>query len=256
MTYSNRDTSQSFWNIVDVFVKEVINKDVVVFNSLIDITKSEDLRKKILEEKGEQPSYTSLVVKAVSLALSEHPEANRLVIKNRRIPLDEINAVVAVEREVKDLGQIVLSAHLKNTDQKTLSEISENLRYFATTNVEEVTLWKDFIFLIEKVPKIIANILLKLPTRSPSLWKKWRGGSFVITSPAKYGVDSVSAVWHYPLTIAFGLIKERPVVVNGEVMARSTLPLTLAWDRRLMPGAPAARFFNSIVKRLEDAELE
>lgn len=251
----NQITNQRFWNIVDGFVNEVIHKDAVVFNSLIDISCSEDYRLKKKDFSGIKPSYTALVIKSISMALAEYPEVNCMVIRNRRIPLENVNAVIAVEREVPDLGQIVLSAYMNDTDKMSTIEITEKLREFGTIEIEKVPLWNDFLTLIRKVPGPVARFLLKLPTYSPTLWRKWRGGSFVVTSPAKYGVDSVSAVWHYPLTIAFGLIKERPVVVEGKVVARSTLPLTLAWDRRLMPGAPAARFFNSIVNRLEKADF-
>ncbi|MDO3379689.1 2-oxo acid dehydrogenase subunit E2 [Geoalkalibacter halelectricus] len=251
----NQITNQRFWNIVDGFVHEVIDKDAVVFHSLIDISRTEDFRRKEQQDSGVKPSYTALVIKAVSMALAEYPEVNCMVIRNRRIPLEKVNAVIAVEREVPDLGQIVLSAYMDDTDKMSAVEISEKLREFGTIEIEKVPLWNDFLTLIRKVPGPVARFLLKLPTYSPTLWRKWRGGSFVVTSPAKYGVDSVSAVWHYPLTIAFGLIKERPVVVDGQVVARSTLPFTLAWDRRLMPGAPAARFFNAIVTRLEKADF-
>src|SRR5206468_3362367 len=89
-----------------------------------------------------------------------------------------------------------------------------------------------------------------------SLWVKWRGGAVLVSSPAKYGVDVVVGSWSHPLGVSFGLVKPRPVVRDGAVVARTTFTLTLNFDRRVMAGAQAARFFRRVVERLERAETE
>ena len=57
--------------------------------------------------------------------------------------------------------------------------------------------------------------------------------------------------WPWPLTFAFGSIKSRPVVKDGVVVARNTMRLTLAVDRRLANGAPLARFAERVRVLLE-----
>ena len=76
----------------------------------------------------------------------------------------------------------------------------------------------------------------------------------MISSPAKYGVDMMVGHWPWPVGFSFGLVKERPVAVDGQVLARPTMTLIMSFDRRLMAGAPAARFFNAVAQALETAE--
>lgn len=76
----------------------------------------------------------------------------------------------------------------------------------------------------------------------------------MISSPAKYGVDMLVGNWPWPIGISFGLVKERPFVINGELTVRPTMMLIMSFDRRLMGGAPAARFFKAVADRLENAE--
>ncbi len=84
---------------------------------------------------------------------------------------------------------------------------------------------------------------------------KHRGGSVLITSPAKYGVDLLAAKSSWPLTFTFGLVRERPVVRAGHLAVAPTFHLCLQWDRRLQPGAVMARFFARVVAHLEQPQL-
>jgi pyruvate dehydrogenase E2 component (dihydrolipoamide acetyltransferase) len=50
--------------------------------------------------------------------------------------------------------------------------------------------------------------------------------------------------------LALGRIERRPRVVDGEVVARHTLPLSLSVDHRVVDGAVAARFTNRVMELL------
>jgi pyruvate/2-oxoglutarate dehydrogenase complex dihydrolipoamide acyltransferase (E2) component len=78
----------------------------------------------------------------------------------------------------------------------------------------------------------------------------------MVNSPAKYGIDLIVVDQIWPLTVSFGWIKERPIVVNGEIKIRKTMPLIIFFDRRVMAGAPAALFFNRLAEILEKATSE
>jgi len=49
-----------------------------------------------------------------------------------------------------------------------------------------------------------------------------------------------------------GGITDRPVVVNGEVVARPMMPLILTFDHRVVDGAPAGMFLGRLVEIMED----
>ncbi|MGZ5280020.1 MAG: 2-oxo acid dehydrogenase subunit E2, partial [Pseudobdellovibrionaceae bacterium] len=79
-------------------------------------------------------------------------------------------------------------------------------------------------------------------------------GAAMISSPSKYGVDLIAAHWPYTGGLSFGVGKERPWVEKGQVVARKTMYITLAFDRRIVPGADGARFMNRLCELLETAE--
>ena len=58
-----------------------------------------------------------------------------------------------------------------------------------------------------------------------------------------------------PLTIiaTVGAIVERPVVHDGQIVARPMLPLTLSFDHAVIDGAPAARFTETLRSLIETA---
>ena len=76
----------------------------------------------------------------------------------------------------------------------------------------------------------------------------------LISSPAKYGVDGVVAAWSHPLGLSFGLAQKKALVRNDEVVAAMAFTFAMNWDRRVMAGAQAARFFARICALLRDPE--
>jgi pyruvate dehydrogenase E2 component (dihydrolipoamide acetyltransferase) len=55
--------------------------------------------------------------------------------------------------------------------------------------------------------------------------------------------------------LGLGRIKEKPVVKDGEIVARKMLTLSLVFDHRLTDGAPAARFLDYICELIEEPYL-
>jgi pyruvate dehydrogenase E2 component (dihydrolipoamide acetyltransferase) len=55
--------------------------------------------------------------------------------------------------------------------------------------------------------------------------------------------------------LGIGRIQEKPVVRGEKVVIRRILPLSLSFDHRVVDGAEAARFLNTVIARLEDPDL-
>ena len=49
---------------------------------------------------------------------------------------------------------------------------------------------------------------------------------------------------------------ERPAIVDGEICARTFLPLCLSYDHRLIDGGTAARFVSRLIRELENYDPE
>ena len=84
-----------------------------------------------------------------------------------------------------------------------------------------------------------------------------RGGTFTITNVGSIGGIFATPIINQPeiAILALGKIYESPVVKNGQIMIRKILPLSLAFDHRVVDGAEAARFTNVIKKYLENPDL-
>ena len=82
-----------------------------------------------------------------------------------------------------------------------------------------------------------------------------QGGVFTITNLGAFGIDSFTPVINYPEAAILGLgaIRKEPVFLDdGQVVAQLQLALSLTFDHRIVDGAPAARFLQSLVSAISN----
>ena len=164
-------------------------------------------------------SYTEMLVKAVAAALREHKIMNATLDGEQIKVFEDVNVGVAVAAEK---GLVV--PVIRNADRKSLKEIASVLQT-----------------LVEKV-------------RQGELTKNdVTGGTFTITNLGMYGVDVFIPIINPPETAILGVgrVVEKPIAVNGQVTIKPMMQLSLAYDHRIVDGAPAARFLQSIKQILE-----
>ena len=80
-----------------------------------------------------------------------------------------------------------------------------------------------------------------------------QGGVFTITNLGAFGIDSFTPVINYPEAAILGLgaIRKEPIFLDdGQVVAQLQLALSLTFDHRIVDGAPAARFLQSLVSAI------
>jgi pyruvate/2-oxoglutarate dehydrogenase complex dihydrolipoamide acyltransferase (E2) component len=239
---------------------EISPGNTVSFISEVDLTEVEALR----ANSARKPSYTAFVAKAVALALREFPYANRRLVRRWWLPFSgfalqqflDCDIAVACEREVAGAESAAFIDVLRQADARTLEETNAWLRQLAACDLESNEQWRSFHWIATRLPRPLAALVVRLPLFFPSMWHRYRGGAVLISSPAKYGVDGVVGSWTAPLGVSFGLVKPRPVVKDGRIVACPTFQFLLNFDRRIMAGAQAARFFNRIVEILTHAQSE
>jgi 2-oxoisovalerate dehydrogenase E2 component (dihydrolipoyl transacylase) len=83
------------------------------------------------------------------------------------------------------------------------------------------------------------------------------GSTFTISNFGALGLDDGVPIVNHPeaAILGVGSIRQRPHVVDGEVVARHTASLTLAFDHRVCDGAEAARFLTTVRDLVEAPEL-
>jgi pyruvate dehydrogenase E2 component (dihydrolipoamide acetyltransferase) len=80
-----------------------------------------------------------------------------------------------------------------------------------------------------------------------------QGAVFTITNLGAFGIDAFTPVINLPETAILGLgtIRREPVVADdGRIEVRQIMTLSLTFDHRVIDGAPAARFLQSLVNAI------
>lgn len=233
-------------------------KNKVIMTREIDANNLIRLRKTHEELQGIRPSYTALIIKAAALTLEQNPHANRRLFRRwwGRLYMHqfkEINISVAIDRSDASYDQYYLTQNylIEQTLEQSLEDITKKLRVVAK-DVSHPS-WEPFRRL-SQLPLLLSWFLLKQSIRTPKTWSKYMGCGAWVNSPSRDGADLVMTAWPFPITFSFGLVKERPFVRNGTVVVTPTIPLIMAFDRRIMGGGPASRVFADFINILQNAD--
>jgi 2-oxoglutarate dehydrogenase E2 component (dihydrolipoamide succinyltransferase) len=80
------------------------------------------------------------------------------------------------------------------------------------------------------------------------------GGTFTITNGGIFGSMMSTPILNQPQSAILGMhaIQQRPMVVDGEIMARPMMYLALTYDHRIIDGKDSVQFLVAIKEQLED----
>ena len=80
------------------------------------------------------------------------------------------------------------------------------------------------------------------------------GGTFTITNGGIFGSMMSTPILNQPQSAILGMhsIQQRPMVVDGDIVARPMMYLALTYDHRIIDGKEAVQFLVSIKDQLED----
>jgi pyruvate dehydrogenase E2 component (dihydrolipoamide acetyltransferase) len=83
------------------------------------------------------------------------------------------------------------------------------------------------------------------------------GGTFTISNLGMFGIEEFVAVLNPPQAaiLAVGATEDRPVVVDGAIVVRPMMTLTLTVDHRAVDGAAGADFLRTVKQFLEEPAL-
>lgn len=254
-----KESTNRFFRVLCALSDREIQAHVSVsFSATLDLSAVEAVRAEAARAGQRKSSYTAFVIKAVVHALREYPYANRRVF---RAPwrlggpwlhsFNRADVAVAAERDVPGREYIAFADVLREEDSQSLDNINAWLAALARSDEESNQQWREFSTLIRRVPWRLAALILRLPTWLPSWWERYRGAAVLVSSPAKYGVGGVTASWAWPLGVSFGYVQPKPVVRDGEVVVRPCFEFLMNFDRRVMAGAAAAKFFKRVCELLE-----
>ena len=198
----------------------------VTLHTEVDATSLVELRGLFNEELQKREvnlTYTDLLVKIVATALREHPRLNATLTDDGIQLLVDINIGVAVALEDGLVVPVV-----RNAEKIGLAAISEQIKTMAE--------------------KARNNQL------TPS---ELQGGSFTLTNLGNFGIDAFTPIINPPecAILGVGRIVKKPIVQNDEIAIRHMLTLSLTFDHRVVDGAPAAQFLQTVSQYIQNPYL-
>ncbi len=165
-------------------------------------------------------SFNDFIVKAVALALKQHPKVNSSWLGDVIRENHHVNIGIAV---AVDEGLLV--PVLRYADGLSLDEISVSVKEFAKKAKDK-----------------------KL---QPS---DWEGSTFTISNLGMFGIDQFTAIINPPdaCILAVGGIAQEPVVKNGQIVPGNVMNVTLSCDHRVVDGATGSAFLQTLKANLEE----
>lgn len=197
----------------------------VTLHARADVTEIEEVRQRYKAHGGKagaKLTITAVLLKVVGSALkvfpqvnsSLEPKAGELLVKR------SVHVGVAVDTERGLLVPVV-----RHVDHKNILELSSELAAIS-----------------EKA---------RTGKLKPD---EMKGAGFTLTNLGGLGIAEFTPIINPPeaAVLGVGRAEEVPSLVEGELVARQKLPLSLSFDHRILDGADGARFLQWVVRALED----
>ena len=192
----------------------------------VDMTRSLELRERLvarLRDGETKPTVSDLLTKVAAAALLRHPAVNAHFTGDKilRFPSAHVGIAVAAPN-----GLVV--PVIRHADRKTIQEIAAD-RAALVGRAREGKLQRDDL----------------------------AGGTFTISNLGMFGIEQFVAVLNPPQAaiLAVGATEPKPVVLDGEVVVRPLMSMTITCDHRAVDGADGAEFLRTVKELLEEPAL-
>ena len=208
--------------IADRMTMSVSTMAQVTLTTEADVTELLNLRESLVSEWRPhriRPLDLDFIIAAVAGALKAHPRLNAHLVDGNVLLLKEVNIGVAVA--VPD-GLVV--PVLRGADSLDLLGIARQIRALA-----------------DKTRKNALGV------------DDMTGAGFTVTALSNYDIDVFTPIIDPPQVAILGLGRaiEKPVVVDGEIVVRSMMHLSVTFDHRALDGVPVAEFIRTLKASLE-----
>ncbi len=165
-------------------------------------------------------SFNDIILKATAMALRQHPACNAWWQDDHIRYWNEVHVSMAVAIE-----EGLITPVIRHTDQKSLREIAAESRDLAARARER--------------------------RLRP---EEYTGGTFSVSNLGMLDIDEFTAVINPPEAgiLAVGRMAQKPVALDGAVVLRRRLRLTMSCDHRVIDGATGAHFLKTLKGMLEN----
>ncbi len=195
-------------------VAGVTNVAPVTLHVKADATNLVALRNFLKEDSIDCPSYNDMIIKFCAVALQQHPMLNAQWRDEGIFIPDVINISLAVDTEVGLMVPVV-----RDVSSKSLDEIVTNSRQLIEASQNR---------------QITAG--------------QMEDGTFTVSNLGAFGIEYFTPIINLPqcAILGIGAIRQEPIMDGSEVVNKDQLPFSLTFDHRIVDGAPAAKFLQTL----------
>jgi hypothetical protein len=202
---------------------------------------------------GERLSFTAFLVACLGHAVGANTALQAYQDwRGRLVVFDDVDVVTIVEI-VAD-GQSFPLAHIvRAANRRSVREIHDEIRAVqahpaASPSLQQAHTVDAFV----RLPAWMRHLVYQVISKRPRVWKQLFG-TLALTAVGMFGTGSGwgLALTAHTLGVTVGGISAKPAVVDGRVVTREYLSLTVDFDHEIVDGAPAARFVQRLKELIE-----
>ncbi|TCD03330.1 pyruvate dehydrogenase complex dihydrolipoamide acetyltransferase [Pedobacter psychroterrae] len=218
--YTEKPVSQMRKVIAKRLAESLFTAPHFYLNISIDMDNAITARTAINTVAPVKVSFNDIIIKAVAVALKQHPAVNSSWRGDKIRFNEHTNIGVAMAVEDGLLVPVVRFA-----DGKSLSHISAEVKEYGQR---------------AKAKKL-----------QPA---DWEGSTFTVSNLGMFGIDEFTSIINSPdgAILSVGAIQQIPVVKNGAVVPGNVMKLSLGCDHRVVDGATGAAFLQTLKGLLEE----
>ncbi|WP_373482181.1 dihydrolipoamide acetyltransferase family protein [Acetobacterium sp.] len=198
----------------------------VTYTRPVDTTALKAFRSRLkpeFDKRGLKLTFNHIIMKVCAQALLEYPHINGSLVDDTLTLHPHAHIGLAI-----GLDSGLLVPNVKNCDTKSLSQIAAETEKLIAEAKSGTTNMDDLV-----------------------------GGTFTLTNLGAYGITAFSPIINQPELAILGIdaMIDTPVVVDGQIIIRPMMNLSLTADHRIIDGVLAAQFLQRIGEYLENPSL-
>jgi pyruvate dehydrogenase E2 component (dihydrolipoamide acetyltransferase) len=188
----------------------------------VDMERAAEARDSLNQQLGDtgRISFNDIIIKATALALTKHRACNAWFQDDHIRYWNEVHIGMAVA-----IDDGLITPVIKNADLKSLAQIGAEAKALAGRARER-----------RLTPE------------------EYTGSTFSVSNLGMFEIDQFTGVINPPEAgiLAIGSIVQKPVVVDGAVVPRRRMRVTMSCDHRVIDGATGAAFLKTLKQMLEN----
>ena len=189
-----------------------------------DAERASEMRAQLKELGDEYKiSFNDILIKAVANALADHPEVNAWWMGDHVRHFNRVHVAMAVA-----IPEGLITPVIFDADRKSIGQISAEAKQLAG--------------------------LARSRKLTP---EQYTGSTFSVSNLGMFGIEHFTAIINPPEAgiLAIGGVEPKAVVVDGQVVVRQRMRVTMSCDHRVIDGATGAKFLLAVKRYFENPLL-